>query len=79
MVTEADVNSWQSADFVKYLKVVFSAFGPDRIMYGSDWPVCLLGGKYPEIKAIVSEFVAEYYPGTEQKIFGDNAVTFYQL
>ena len=45
MVTEADINTWNQQTFESYLDVVFEAFGPDKLMVGSDWPVCLLGGK----------------------------------
>lgn len=79
MVTEADVNNWQKEDFERYLAVVFEAFSPQRVMYGSDWPVCLLGGDYAEIKAIVESFVSTHYPEYEAQIFGGNAIKFYRL
>lgn len=79
MVTEADVKHWQPSDFERYLTVVFNAFGPDRIMFGSDWPVCLLGGEYQRIKQIVDDFVEINYPEHVAKIFGENAVKFYSL
>ena len=79
MVTEADVNNWQAQDFKQYLDVVFSAFGPERVMFGSDWPVCLLGGDYQQIKQIVDDYVSENYPAYSDAIFGDNASQFYQL
>lgn len=79
MVTEADVNNWQTEDFERYLTVVFEHFSPQRVMYGSDWPVCLLGGNYAEIKAIVENFVQAHYPQYETQIFGGNAMNFYNL
>jgi len=45
MVTETKPG-WKEEDFTPYLKVVFEAFGEDRLMFGSDWPVCLLNGTY---------------------------------
>ncbi|AWB67841.1 amidohydrolase [Saccharobesus litoralis] len=79
MVTEADFNNWQTEDFIPYLKVIFNAFGADRVMFGSDWPVCLLGGSYQQIKNIVDEFVKKEYPEDYDKVFGLNAARFYQV
>ncbi|WP_111977370.1 amidohydrolase family protein [Algibacillus agarilyticus] len=79
MVTEADVNNWTQEDFTPYLTAVFDAFGPSRIMFGSDWPVCLLGGEYPQIKDIVSDFVNQYYPTHFDAVFGENAARFYKI
>lgn len=79
LVTEADVNNWQIDDFKQYLDVVFKAFGPNRIMFGSDWPVCLLGGDYLEIKNIVDRYVNQYYAEYTDEIYGGNAAKFYQL
>ncbi|MDU0355108.1 amidohydrolase family protein [Paraglaciecola aquimarina] len=79
MVTEADPNDWNKRDFIPYLDTVFQAFGEDRIMFGSDWPVCLLGGTYSDIKQIVAEYVESTCPQAFDKIFGMNAIKFYQL
>src|SRR5207248_2877748 len=49
MVTEADRAAWKAEDFAPYLDVVAAAFGEDRLMYGSDWPVCLLAGAYERV------------------------------
>jgi L-fuconolactonase len=79
MVTEACWQGWQEADFTPYLDVVFEAFGADRIVYGSDWPVCLVAAEYEQQLNIVKNYVQKH-AGTEGgKIFGDNAVKFYQL
>lgn len=79
LVTEADVFNWTKDDFKPFLDTVFGAFGPERIMFGSDWPVCLLGGSYSEIKAIVAEYVSVNYPRYQDKIFGENAAKFYRI
>lgn len=79
MVTEADVNNWQNDDFEQYLDVVFNAFGPERVMFGSDWPVCLLGGDYLRVKSIVDNYVSKHYSDYSNAIYGDNAKKFYQL
>ncbi len=51
LVTEAEWRGWAPADFDAYLDVVFEAFGVDRLMFGSDWPVCLLAGSYEQVRA----------------------------
>ncbi|GAB2800569.1 amidohydrolase family protein [Rhabdobacter roseus] len=79
LVTEADWNRWKAADFRPYLDVVVEAFGTDRLMFGSDWPVCLVAASYPEIKAILDDYLAAFSEGERRKIYGDNAVRFYQL
>lgn len=79
LVTEADWASWQAADFNPYLDVVMEAFGPDRVMFGSDWPVCLLAGSYATIYRIIEDYVTANCPGKEAAIFGGNAMRAYQL
>jgi L-fuconolactonase len=79
MITEADWKSWKPADFTPYLDVVFEAFGPDRVMFGSDWPVALLAGSYRQAFDLAREYVAPLGAQIEAKFFGGNAVKFYQL
>jgi L-fucono-1,5-lactonase len=79
LVTEADWRGWTSADFDPYLDVVFEAFGVDRLMFGSDWPVCLLAGSYQQVRQIVENYVDRNAPGAREKIFGENASRFYDL
>ncbi|MEC7619111.1 MAG: amidohydrolase family protein, partial [Bacteroidota bacterium] len=57
MVTEADWNHWQFENFKKYLSVAFDTFGSDRLMFGSDWPVCLLAGSYEHVVKIIDLFI----------------------
>ncbi|HEY2823101.1 MAG TPA: amidohydrolase family protein [Candidatus Acidoferrum sp.] len=78
MVTEADWKNWKPADFEPYLDVVFDAFGAQRLMFGSDWPVCLVAGTYARVKDIVASYVERHAPGAKAAIFGDNAQRFYQ-
>ena len=79
MVTEADWKNWRQEDFIPYLDVVIEAFGPNRIMYGSDWPVCLVAASYEEMLGIVEEYFCSF-SGTEQELFfGKNAIQFYNL
>ena len=79
MVTEADWNHWNTEDFETYLSVVFDAFGEDRLMFGSDWPVCLLAASYPHVLRIVENFIQALSPTAQEKIMGLNAQKFYNL
>lgn len=79
MVTEADWQSWRADDFTPYLEVVFGAFGPDRLMFGSDWPVCRLAGSYERVFGLVQNFVSQSGADIEAKILGANAARFYGL
>jgi L-fuconolactonase len=79
MVTEADWKLWKQEDFTYYLDVVFDAFGKDRIMFGSDWPVCLLGGSYAEVKNILDNYISLFSQSDQDKIMGKNAIQFYNL
>ena len=79
LVTEADWKNWKKEDFHPYLDVVFDAFGPRRLMFGSDWPVCLLAGSYQQVVEIVEDYVQDCAADIKEKIFGGNATEFYQL
>jgi len=79
MVTEADWFQWKKEDFIPYLDIVFNAFGTDRVMIGSDWPVCLLAGKYDKIINIVSAYMADFSEHEKKAVFGENAVKVYKL
>ncbi len=79
LVTEADWTRWSAEDIRPYLDVVFEAFGPDRLMFGSDWPVCLLAASYRRVNDLIDSY-AEYLTETERdKLFGANAVQSYGL
>jgi L-fuconolactonase len=79
LVTEADWHNWQADDFRPYLDVVFEAFGTDRLMFGSDWPVCLLAGSYRKVKQLVADYVTNFTDTDKAKIFGASAIRFYNL
>jgi L-fuconolactonase len=79
LVTESDWHRWTGMDFDPYLDVVFETFGADRLMFGSDWPVCLLATSYQRVKQIVEEYVDRKAPAAREKIFGANAIRFYDL
>lgn len=79
MVTEADWQNWSKRDFFPYLDVVFEHFGPDRLLFGSDWPVCLVAANYTQVKTLIEEYVAPWGEEVREKVFGVNASSFYQL
>jgi L-fuconolactonase len=79
MVTEADWKLWQPGDFQYYLDVVFAAFGPERVMFGSDWPVCLLAASYRQVVQLLEDYVRANCPAQLENIFGANAARFYNL
>ena len=79
MVTEARWTQWREADFRPYVDVVFEAFGEDRLMFGSDWPVCLVSASYQQVIGIVQHYFSKRSAGMHAKIFGGNAVAFYGL
>ena len=79
MVTEADYQNWKHINFTPYLDVVANAFGTKRIMYGSDWPVCLVAASYEKMLEIVKNYFASFSIPEQQDFFGNNAATFYQL
>jgi L-fuconolactonase len=79
MVTEADYKSWKKTDFTPYLDVVVNAFGTKRVMYGSDWPVCLVAASYNEMINIVQEYFASFTAVEQEDVFGNNAAVFYNL
>jgi len=79
MVTEANWQAWKKEDFEPYLDVVFEAFGVERLMFGSDWPVCLVAARYAQVVEIVENYVKTNAPTAEKAIFGENASQFYGL
>lgn len=79
MVTEANWHRWQPADLVPYLDIVFEAFGPARIMFGSDWPVCTVAGAYAEVVGIVQDYVNALSAEEQAAVWGKTAKGFYGL
>ena len=76
MITEADWQNWTSSDFTPYIETVINAFGEDRVLYGSDWPVCLLAGTYSKVKKLIEG----YFPTNKNsKFWGENAKKIYNL
>jgi len=73
MVTEADWTSWKPEHFQPYLETALQAFGPDRLMIGSDWPVCRVAGSYGKVMSLVIEFLDQHAPDAREKLLGGNA------
>lgn len=79
LVTEADWKNWKQKDFTPYLDVAFNAFGVDRVMYGSDWPVCLVASSYQEQLSIINNYLNPFSENEIKKVMGINAQNFYNL
>ena len=80
LVTEARWHAWEPDDFRSYLDVVFDAFGEERLMFGSDWPVCLAAaGSYRAVAQLVLDHAAPLSPRARAGLFGENAARFYGL
>ena len=79
LVTEANWKVWQQRDFTPYLDVALEAFGPERLLYGSDWPVCLLSAEYAEVLCIANSLIDRVSLHEAKAIRGTNATQFYGL
>jgi L-fuconolactonase len=79
MITEADFSSWTPEQIIPYMNVVLEAFGSDRLMFGSDWPVCLVAGNYARVKQLVTDFISKLSASEQARIMGGNAMDFYNL
>ncbi|WP_010134030.1 amidohydrolase family protein [Ochrovirga pacifica] len=79
MITEADYKTWTPKQLEPYMQLVLEAFGAQKIMYGSDWPVCLVAGNYTQVKETVTNFIANLSSQEQATIMGENAIKFYNL
>ena len=79
MVTEADWKNWKKEDFIPYLDIVVKNFGVSRLLYGSDWPVCLVAASYEKTIGLVRDYFSSFTVAEEELIFGKNATQFYRL
>lgn len=79
MVTEADFNTWTPEQIHPYMDTVLEAFGSKRILFGSDWPVCLVAGNYSKIKKLTTDFISQLSKIEQNSIMGNNAIEFYNL
>lgn len=80
MITEADHKTWTPDDLRPYVEHVLDSFGVERVMFGSDWPVCLLAGSYDQVAAALQAVVKPRLDKHgESALFGENAARFYKL
>lgn len=77
MVTEARWGQWSGKDFKPYLDVVLEAFGAERLMMGSDWPVCTLSGNYADVMGIVLKWMETMPAASREEVLGGNCARFY--
>lgn len=79
MVTEANWKAWHADDFKPYLDTIFDVFGSNRVMYGSDWPVCLVAARYEQQLQLVTDYIRSFTESEKQAIMGENTTRFYNL
>ena len=79
LVTEADWQHWQPEQFVPFLDVAFESFGPDRLMIGSDWPVCLVAASYQRATEVVKTYLQAKSVECLKAVLGGNAQRFWRL
>ncbi|MDO6605539.1 amidohydrolase family protein [Arenibacter palladensis] len=79
MITEADFKNWTPEQIHPYMLLALEAFGPERCMYGSDWPVCLVAGTYTQVKELTTNFISSLSSTEQAAIMGQTAVDFYGL
>jgi L-fuconolactonase len=79
LVNEADWEFWEEEDFRPYIDTVLETFGTKRVMFGSDWPVCLLAATYNQVKDITDDYFYSFTTAEQGDFFGNNAKIFYHL
>ncbi|MGH9504200.1 MAG: amidohydrolase family protein [Terriglobales bacterium] len=79
LVTEADWQHWKPEDIRPYLDVAFECFGPQRLMIGSDWPVCTIAASYGGVMNLVQDYLVRYAAESREAIMGENAARFWKL
>jgi L-fucono-1,5-lactonase len=79
LVTEADWQRWTPDQIRPYLDVAFESFGPDRLMLGSDWPVCTVAADYPRAIGVVTEYLSSQPSSVREAVCGGNAQRFWKL
>ncbi|MFD7667891.1 amidohydrolase family protein [Streptomyces sp. NPDC059788] len=77
LVTEADWTHWRPADLLPYARHVLDTFGPHRVLFGSDWPVCTLAATYDDVITLAETATAALSPHERAAIFGGNAERVY--
>jgi len=79
MTTEADWKNWTAEDLKPFLDIVVEAFGVDRLLFGSDWPVCLVASSYERWLNTIKDYFKDFSISEQEKIFALNCESFYTL
>ena len=79
LVTEADWKNWNPSDLFPYLEIALEIFGPKRLLFGSDWPVCLAAGDYQEVIGVIESFTKQLSANEKDALIGENAQGFYKI
>ena len=79
MVTEADWQNWKPEHLTPYLDIAVDCFGPDRVMIGSDWPVCTVAASYKHTMNVVLDYFRKYPSDIQDAVLGGNAHRFWKL
>jgi len=79
LVTEADWQHWKAEQIRPYLDIAFEHFGPDRLMIGSDWPVCTVAASYGQVIEVVEDYLTQHTADVREALLGRNAARFWRL
>ncbi|MHC4500056.1 MAG: amidohydrolase family protein, partial [Planctomycetota bacterium] len=79
MVTEADWHNWKPEDFTPYMDIVLEAFGTDRLMVGSDWPVCTVAAEYEQVMSITANYLTKLSSDEQVAIWAQNPKRIYDI
>lgn len=79
VITEAHYETWTYDQLKTYTDFIVKSFGPERLMFGSDWPVCLVAGEYKQVREIAEKAVSGFSPSEQKAFWGQNAEKFYKL
>tara|TARA_R110000796_G_scaffold67449_5_gene154839 strand:+ start:96600 stop:97427 length:828 start_codon:yes stop_codon:yes gene_type:complete len=79
MITEADYKFWTPNQIHPYMDLILNTFGAKRILFGSNWPVCLVAGSYSKVKSLSINFISKLSVDEQRQIMGANAIRFYNL
>lgn len=79
LITEADWKTWRPGHIIPYIDAVVNAFGTERLMFGSDWPVCLLAGSYSAVVQLMNDYFSAYSPEVQHAFWAGNAIKCYNL
>lgn len=79
LVTEADWKSWSPNELYPYLEIALEIFGPKRLLFGSDWPVCLVAAEYEQVLEVIESFANQLSGDEKDALFGENAQEFYKI